>query len=124
MDRLTTGIKKVQHFGSSGTLAQEMESNFIVNRILPTQTARDWKGGRQLIDGKNMSAKGVVRPHLLPTPRANKISGKSSPHFGYSLHEVVENGQTGMKLQPNFVEWMMGFPKNWTNLEMPTEQND
>ena len=24
--------------------------------------------------------------------------------------------KTGLKLQPNFVEWMMGFPLNWTNL--------
>ncbi len=23
---------------------------------------------------------------------------------------------TGLKLQPNFVEWMMGFPQNWTDL--------
>lgn len=24
--------------------------------------------------------------------------------------------QTGMKLQPNFVEWVMGYPKDWTEL--------
>ena len=30
----------------------------------------------------------------------------------------------GLKLQPAFVEWMMGYPKNYTNLKLPTEWHD
>jgi len=35
-----------------------------------------------------------------------------------NLCDAIEQGQTsGMKLQPNFVEWMMKFPIGWTDLE-------
>ena len=29
--------------------------------------------------------------------------------------------ETGLKLQPNFVEWMMGYPSNWTDLNSPKQ---
>lgn len=35
--------------------------------------------------------------------------------------------KTGLKLQPNFVAWMMGYPLNWANLSYPkqdTEENN
>jgi len=34
---------------------------------------------------------------------------------------MTQIGQkTGLRLQPSFVEWMMGFPLNWTSLEQET----
>jgi len=61
--------------------------------LLPTPLARDWKGrsgrsNRSIVDDL---------PH--------KIEG--NPTLGT---------QTGLKLQPNFVEYLMGYPSGWTDL--------
>lgn len=64
--------------------------------------------------------------NLLPTPRASEYKGtgplgsKSHNHRlekGYLDATIQEHGkQTGMKLQPGFAEWMMGFPPGWTDI--------
>ena len=33
-----------------------------------------------------------------------------------NLTNMVNGTKTGLKLQPNFVEWMMGFPEGWTEI--------
>lgn len=62
--------------------------------MLPTPTARDWKGGRSL--------SGLQRAGRKPT--------NSLPDFINSDH-----GKTG-QLNPRFVAEMMGFPIDWTEL--------
>lgn len=52
---------------------------------------------------------------MLPTPRANKIDGKTSKGYGNTTQETLGE-RTGYKLQPAFAAWMMGFPENWTEL--------
>ena len=52
---------------------------------------------------------------MLPTPRANKQSPQSRADFTPNLPARVGTG-TGLKLQPAFVEWMMGFPEGWTEI--------
>jgi hypothetical protein len=39
------------------------------------------------------------------------------------LPRQVRN-KTGLKLQPNFVEWMMGYPQNWTDLNSPNPNTE
>jgi hypothetical protein len=58
--------------------------------MLPTASARDWKGKR------NGAARG----------------------FGADINDIVENNgtKTGLKLQPDFVAWMMGYPAGWATL--------
>lgn len=31
--------------------------------------------------------------------------------------------RSGLKLQPNFVEWMMGYPQDWTSLAATPKQH-
>lgn len=126
--------------------------------LLPTANARDYKGNSTFREQKCLP--NIIS--LLPTPKANKTTGKSSDGFGPNLHEVIEGTKTGrlktllptptagmgktgdmgsnrrnstkqintetvvmdaigrstgMKLQPEFVEWQMGFPQGWTELE-------
>jgi hypothetical protein len=38
------------------------------------------------------------------------LTDRGKSNFG----EVVQ-GMTGLRLQPLFVEWMMGFPEGWTD---------
>ena len=61
---------------------------------------------------------------MLPTPNAREKGnvGNSKPRD--NVESAVELGatkgmpgtKTGLKLQPDFVEWMMGYPKGWTEL--------
>lgn len=79
---------------------------------------------------------------MWPTPRANKIGGYSSPNFRPTLEQAVKSmfptpkaqnargaGQrhgdggesldvtVGGQLNPTWVEWLMGFPIGWTDLQ-------
>lgn len=59
---------------------------------------------------------------MLPTPDARAWkSGVGRQENGHApqLEAVLESQdgkRTGMKLQPAFVEWMMGYPESWTEL--------
>jgi hypothetical protein len=59
--------------------------------MLPTPAARDWKGA------------GTRNENLVP----NVVEGRKK--IGTT---------TGLKLQPAFVEWMMGYPEGWTELPL------
>ena len=64
--------------------------------LLPTPRTRDWKGETQ---------RGAYRPKD-GLPNAIKYR---------------RGAKTGLRLQPAFVEWMMGFPSGWTNLNSPPQ---
>ena len=69
-------------------------------------------------------------PSLFPTPTANEDAagtpnGKMQRMLGN--HPAIrgttpEEWKTG-SLNPQFVEWLMGYPAGWTNLETPQEQS-
>ena len=65
---------------------------------------------------------------LLKTPSASEAEG------GWKIADKYWNAKapkfktrdqvgrkTGLKLQPNFVEWMMGYPQGWTDLNSPLQ---
>ena len=80
-----------------------------LNRIamLPTPTGQEVEhpeveltetGRRKTKNGKNSHSLGLAdKIAMLPTP-------------------IVGDWKTGLKLQPAFVEWMMGFPIGWKDL--------
>jgi len=51
----------------------------------------------------------------IPTPRAFMHKDAASDRGKSNLGEVI-GLDNGLKLQPNFVEWMMSFPIGWTDL--------
>ena len=69
--------------------------------MLPTPQARDWKGK----PGSGYKTKSLT--NLLPTPTASRWSG---------LQSHGKNAILG-SLNPEFVEWLMGFPIGWTELK-------
>ena len=86
------GFDAGPHRGSPDTLHSRIKT-------LPTPTARDWKGESQ--------------------------RGPEAPMSGLQNLLSAVNGKTkqdrsgtgpGMKLQPSFVQWIMGYPLNWTVL--------
>jgi hypothetical protein len=63
---------------------------------------------------------------LLPTPR--KSRGFTNPTLGKSRSDCLTTRITGRPIlgtrpHPNFVEWMMGYPIGWTELEPSVTQS-
>lgn len=101
--------------------------------LLPTPTASDplkhSTGGlhRLLVQGRRKSSE--TRQHLLPTPTTNDGQNHTFPKSQSKRDSLVGkimkqpstisqvNGGKGNRLSPLFVEWMMGFPTGWTDLE-------
>lgn len=92
--------------------------------LLPTPTGStggpepDGKTGRKLTTVIN----------ILPTPAARDYRGangpehmkKDRPHMDQLPNALMYGTNRGLKLQPAFVEWFMGFPIGWTDLN-PSE---
>ena len=130
--------------GTSGTLAQEIQSGYVAKRglILPTPTAGEaekyrlrYTPGSQM--GTSLSA--MAGSGLLPTPTARDEKNPSSPD-GKRIARKIEKGYTielndlaamgslptpdssqktaggAFRLSPLFTEEMMGFPLMWTAL--------
>ena len=61
----------------------------------------------------------IPRLHeILPTPKAQDSRAGRTDRGKSNFGEVVQ-GTTGLRLQPIFVEWMMGFPPGWTDASSP-----
>jgi hypothetical protein len=99
-----------------------------INALLPTPRVSEKEGSpvknAELKNGRwsRLNRKGVrfgvkVKDVLaiLPTPRAGNPGSRPNRKGGKILNEEVGKG-AGLRLQPNFVEWMMGYPQNWTDL--------
>lgn len=118
-------------------------------QLLPTPTASNpndgeslasWEARRQRNIAKGYNGNGQGTPlsiavRMLPTPRAADGEKGTRSADGHAKERerrrngtdlptaVAHNGQTtGLKLQPAFALWMMGFPPDWCDLadgEMP-----
>tara|TARA_R110002110_G_C13076686_1_gene683401 strand:+ start:92 stop:613 length:522 start_codon:yes stop_codon:yes gene_type:complete len=85
----------------------------------PTATARDWKGsapgsvtrkdGKSRMDLLDYAAE---QSQLGPQDQANQTSGKESLQSDQTLHQHLQR-----RLNPSFVEWLMGVPIGWTSLK-------
>lgn len=93
-----------------------------VVRMLPTPQARDYRTGdapgsprnqRKADQGWSLNVNDVVR--MLPAPTAHLAKEQNSP-AEYTRNTPTIGAQIGLKLHPNFVEWMMGFPIDHTAL--------
>ena len=87
--------------------------------MLPTPTVTSYGSNRGGAAGRRgearLSLETMARRGVLPTPRVTRTPwdqrrGKISAGLGM----VAE---TEARLCPRFVEWMMGFPDEWTRLE-------
>ncbi len=95
--------------------------------VLPTPQARDWKGGQpKRFNDKNHRNDLNDRVAMLPTYKTSDVGREGKP--GLDSAEMrrhspntnaIVGAKTGLKLQAPFVEWMMGFPLGWTDLNSP-----
>lgn len=62
---------------------------------------------------------------LLPTPKASEGDRKTRHKQGGRVlgGEIGKSAGNRLRLQPAFVEWMMGYPKKWTEFAYPVQNN-
>lgn len=85
-------------------------------RLWPTVRAEE-SGAYQYSQGKHdkltLTLTGAARLWPTPLAQAGKGPGKSKKKQGGPNLQTVVGGQ----LNPTWVEWLMGFPAGWTDLE-------
>ena len=112
-----------------GTITDKMTGQSLPQMVntpdkWPTPNARDWKdsGASQ---GNRQSPNLGTQVHW-PTPRAADHKGATSADamskaaargFNPNLPELTAAISGGGKLNPTWVEWLMGWPLGWTDLK-------
>lgn len=113
--------------------------------LLPTANASDrhnanTKNGHDIKKGYLRDIEGHVQIAMLPTPSARDYKGSGNPETRIATGRnmatnnltdaievsIVQNGnEAGLKsplrLAPALVEWMMGYPRNYTDLNCPNQ---
>lgn len=87
--------------------------------LLPTPMASDWKRNGSPADFLRKSPCLGAIAKMYPTPKAldgNK-RGKISADPRNGLAGAVKSGHAGGMLNPDWVEWLMGWPIGWTDLK-------
>jgi DNA (cytosine-5)-methyltransferase 1 len=97
--------------------------------MLPSPRAGN-PGSRPNKKGGKILAEEIAKAGMLPTPKAidgivrhsEKMARKKTENNGdvdlsIAIMMSQDGKRTGMKLQPAFVEWMMGFPIGWTEID-------
>jgi len=125
--------------------AKTMKSSRLLFQLAPSTPRTEgigsgyWEGGRILMTPKAGDAEFATpstsdrarekSTHLptqiamLPTPKKQNCTGASERGQGGKDLQTTVGTRPGLKLQPAFVEWMMGYPDGWTDLkhlEMPS----
>lgn len=91
-----------------------------VAKLLPTLTAQD---ARNATLPRSQAGRDSVPGYLLrtmyATPQARDYRTGQSERWDNPDRSRNLNDQVGGSLNPDWVEWLMGFPRGWTN---PDEQ--
>jgi len=111
MDGEVSSGKKNPVSGNSGTLAQEIMSQYPPTMaklgLLPTPRASKISGTDR--EDFTPSLPGLMNKGLLPFPQVIGDTGKPE-------QQILRVGKDSQQLNPQFVGEMMGFPEGWTEL--------
>jgi hypothetical protein len=89
-------------------------------RMWPTPAARDWKDTGESQGTRKSPNLGTMvhRTPLWPAPTASTGGPEPDGKTGRKLvTQVQQKTQAGGALNPTWVEWLMGWPIGWTDLE-------
>ena len=90
-------------------------------KMFPTPTrfvadCADLKG-KEYAEGSRHAMKLIQAAKLWPTPVASDKNGTHGGNMHGNLRTALhEAGETGGQLNPMWVEWLMGYPIGWTEL--------
>lgn len=98
----------------------------VAARMWPTPTAQDAEqaGGRASIEAGNRRPTLSFAVKNFPTPAARDFrhpNAKSHEDRGRGMKGEQLPNTVGGPLNPEFVEWLMGWPQGWTAPAVPTE---
>lgn len=103
-------------------LLQAAQDKYVPNALFPTPRAREigsyaYPGGNH--EKKVLTLTGVVT--LFPTPSAlNGHNCGTFQEWGGAWNKLRGLPIASSKVNPEWEEWLMGFPKDWTNLDDKT----
>jgi DNA (cytosine-5)-methyltransferase 1 len=96
-----------------GILAQQFKYG-----LIPTPTVNG-NNNRKGLSARSSDGLSTVVRSLLPTPLARSYKGTTIKNVQEGNPKRMLDGEmqvNGMKLQPAFVEWMMGYPLGYTDI--------
>jgi hypothetical protein len=112
-------------------LSPSMQKHPGCRAIWPIPTARDWKDGSAEAC-KNVPANGLLgrvvhqrEPVMWGTPTAHERTHTPRQTTRPKDAQYILANQVGGSLNPEWVEWLMGYPAGWTDLkpsEMPSSR--
>jgi hypothetical protein len=104
---IETSLGSHAKYSSGMTLSQKA-------RLFPTPTVADPTGGRTSKGSKRPNEFGLAKlVKLFPTPNTTRWATTNST----ASPTPTLFGLNGGKLNPTWVEWLMGFPLGWTDLQ-------
>ena len=95
-------------------------------KMFPTPAARDHKDSTisKSHQNRNSDSLPITMMKMYGTPKAQDnraaLWDRGKGNLGEQVHGENNARATGGRLNPNFVEFLMGYPMNWTKIE-PTE---
>jgi hypothetical protein len=97
-----------------------------IQMMYPTPTARDHKDSTvsKSHQNRNSDSLPIKMMKMYGTPKAQDnraaLWDRRKGNLGEQVHGENNARETGGRLNPHFVEFLMGYPMNWTKIE-PTE---
>ena len=88
-------------------------------RMWPTPTAREYKGGRNpetLLQKGRKPSNTLGDAVIWSTPQARDYRTGQKERYENPKRTKNLNDQVGGQVNPTWVEWLMGFPIGWTDL--------
>jgi hypothetical protein len=95
-------------------------------KMYPTPAARDHKDSTvsKSHQNRNSDSLPIKMMKMYGTPKAQDcraaLTDRGKGNFGEQVHQENNAKEHGGRLNPEFVEFLMGYPKHWTKVE-PTE---
>jgi DNA (cytosine-5)-methyltransferase 1 len=94
-----------------------------INQLLPTPSVADATGGHATRSGTHGTGGPDLRTAIANTTQWGTYAPAIEHWQNVTGHPVPPPTETGpqgaQRLSPRFVEWMMGYPQNWTDLNSP-----
>jgi hypothetical protein len=98
--------------GRTGKVLYSLES-MAKRGMFPTPNSRDWKDTGVTQGNRKSPNLGTVVARMYPTPTKSSANGAGSHGTGGDNLQTVIGG----KLNPTWVEWLMGWPLGATDLK-------
>lgn len=106
---------------NSGDLTEDEAKQMLGVKLWPTPTARDWKSGQASESTMNRNSRPlsevVTHREKFATPQSRDFRTGSQERYDDPARTKNLNDQIGGQLNPDGVEWLMGWPIGWTSLD-------